>query len=104
METITLNNNNNAYSGIKMNPGRNLFSLHGIHEMQLNNFRSEPKKFWIIIQFFSEHGDSLDYFSIDQAIELAVPIKPEYSSYVVILNTNDGEREVSFDLSLIAKN
>lgn len=104
MATVKLNKNNYAYPGMQMNPECVGYSLRGIREMHLNNFKTDRERFWIIVQFFDNDRNPLAYASIDRCTELALQIKEEHFSYVVILNTNDGGREVSFDLDLIGKN
>jgi hypothetical protein len=104
MTTVKLNNNNNAYPGRQMDPACVGYSLRGIREMHLNNFKTDEERFWVIVQFFDKYRNSVGYVSIDRSTELTLQVKEEYSSYVVILNTNDGERQVGFDLELVAKN
>jgi hypothetical protein len=104
MTTVILNNNNNAYPGLRVDLECAGYSLRGVRKMHLKNFKTDQERFWVIVQFFDKYRNSLDYVSIDRSTELTLHVKQEYSSYVVILNTNDGEREVSFDLDLVAKN
>lgn len=111
MRTVVLNNNGNAYPERQMNPNYAGNVLSNVREMRLSNFKRgrDQKPIWVIISFFDESRNSSDYVSldhtfIDQNTELTLQIKPEYCSYVIVLNTNDGEKEVIFDLDLLPQN
>lgn len=98
MTSIMLNNKNNAF------PANQGFPLNGIREMSVTNFKTDHERFWMIVQFFDKDRNSIDFASIYQPKELALQVKEQYSSFVIILNTNDGEKEVEFDLALVSKN
>jgi hypothetical protein len=111
MRTVVLNNNRNAYPERQMTPNYVGNVLSNVREMRLSNLKrgKDQEPIWVIIQFFDENRNSSDYVSldhtfIDQSTELKLQIKTQYSSYVIILNVDDGEKEVIFDLDLITEN
>jgi hypothetical protein len=104
MTTVTLNKNNNAYPGIQVDSECAGYSLRGIREMRLSNFKTDREWFRVIVQFFDKDRYPLAFASIDHSAELSLQIEEQHSSYVIIINTNDGAGEVRFDLDLMAKN
>ena len=104
MTTVELSINNYAYPGIQVDPECVGYTLRGIQQMYLNNFKTDREPFRIIVQFFDKDRYPLAYASIDRSAELTLKIEEQHSSYVIILNTHDGAGQVSFDLDLMAKN
>ncbi|HET6254703.1 MAG TPA: hypothetical protein VFE32_11545 [Puia sp.] len=111
MRTVVLNNNGNAYPERQIIPNYAGNVLSNVREMRLSNFERgrDKEPIWVLIQFFDENRNSSDFVSLDHTFfdrfnELKLQIKTQYSSYAIILNVNDGEKEVIFDLDLITEN
>jgi hypothetical protein len=103
MNTITLNKQCNAYPASQLLP-----SLVGCpiekrtgKEMHLNNFKTDKERFWMIVQFFKADKSIADFASIHEPGDISIKLKDEFSSFVIILDTDEGERQVSFDMEFL---